>query len=573
VNSSHDETRSARPSERLTRRSFLRGAAGLGVSAGLLAACAPAVSSPTAAPPKPAEAPPAAKVTSGQAPAETKPAAPAGTAAPAAKSAEAAKPAEAKPGAVKRGGTLTLGMPNDFLTFDPFNLAAAHYTYAQNFYDTLIRYDHKLTPLPGLAERWTISQDGTAVTLNLRKGVRFHSGKELVADDIVKNFEKAADKDRGFNMLPAVAGVEGVKADDAGTATITFKKVSPEITDLLQTISIVDPGGMDALKTRAAGSGPFKFAEWAPGDRTVAERFGEYWGAPAPHLDRVIYKVFNDSDAMVAALQSGVVDLVVSLPPKDVQRLSNEFNLVRGLGPSTYEIRVNGTKPPFDKKEARQALLYAIDRKGVVDNVLFGVSEPAALPFSTASPAYDASVAAKYPFDLNKAKELLAQAGVTNGRAEAIVLPQFPELPAIAQVLKADLAKIGFELELVVLDSTEYYRRLLGGEFQLAPSFSGNTQKYPTRIALNSIYRPANNPVWGNDVPKAYVDALNEANSTIDPAQQKAAFQKLSAALLDEAWVVSIAYRENVFGLAKHVKGFDFTVDDMPVLENAWLDK
>jgi ABC-type transport system substrate-binding protein len=568
VNASHDETGDARPAERLTRRSFLRGAAGLGVSAGLLAACAPAASSPTAAPPKPAEAPK---------PAESKPAAPAATTAPAAKPAEkpaeAAKPAESKPGAAKRGGTLTLGMPNDFLTFDPFNLAAAHYTYAQNFYDTLIRYDQKLTPLPGLAEKWTISPDGTAVTLNLRKGVKFHSGKELVAEDVVKNFEKAADKDRGFNMLPAVAGVEGVKADDAGTATITFKRVSPEITDLLQTISIIDPGGMDALKTRAAGSGPFKFAEWAPGDRTVAERFGDYWGQPAPHLDRVIFKVFTDSDAMVAALQSGVIDLCVSLPTKDVARLSNDFNLVRGLGPSTYEVRVNGTKPPFDKKEARQALIYAIDRKGVVDNVLFGVSQPTVLPFSTASPAYDASLAAKYPFDLNKAKELLAQAGVTNGRAEAIVLPQFPELPAIAQILKDDLAKIGFELELVVLDSTEYYRRLLGGEFQLAPSFSGNTQKYPTRIALNSIYRPANNPVWGDNVPKAYVDALNEANGTIDPAKQKAAFQKLSAALLDEAWVVSIAYRENVFGLAKHVKGFDFTVDDMPILENAWLDK
>jgi peptide/nickel transport system substrate-binding protein len=574
VDTSVDETRSARSSRRPTRRSFLQGAVGLGVSAGLLAACAPATPSPVPAPKteaKPTEAPKPAEA--------SKPAAPAATTAPAAKPAEskpaeAAKPAEAKPGAaVKRGGTLTVGMPNDFLTFDPFNLAAAHYNYAQNFYDTLIRYDQKLMPLPGLAEKWTMAGDGTAVTLNLRKGVRYHNGKELVAEDVVKNFEKAADKDRGFNMLPAVANVEGAVADDPSTVTVKFKKVSPEITDLLQAMSIIDPGGMDTLKNRAAGSGPFKFVEWAPGDRTVAERHGDYWGKPAPHLDRVIFKVFSDSDAMVAALQSGVVDVVVSLPPKDVQRLSSEFNLVRGVGPSTYELRINGTRPPFDKKEARQALLYAIDRKGIVDNVLFGVSEPTVLPFSTTSPAYDASLAAQYPFDVNKAKELFAKAGLTNGRAEALVLPQFPELPAIAQVLKADLAKIGFELDVVVLDSTEYYRRLLGGEFQLAPSFSGNTQKYPTRISLNSIYRPANNPVWGNDVPKAYVDALNEANGTIDPSRQKAAFQKLNAALLDEAWVVSIAYRQNVFGLAKHVNGFDITVDDMPVLENVWLDK
>ena len=118
-----------------------------------------------------------------------------------------------------------------------------------------------------------------------------------------------------------------------------------------------------------------------------------------------------------------------------------------------------------------------------------------------------------------------------------------------------------------------HYKRLLAGDFQICPSFSGNTQKYPTRVSLNSIYRTANNPVWGNEVPKAYVDAVNEANGTIDPAKQKAAFAKLNAAILDEAWVISIAYRQSVFGLAKHVDGFAYTVDDMAVLENVSLEK
>jgi ABC-type transport system substrate-binding protein len=311
-----------------------------------------------------------------------------------------------------------------------------------------------------------------------------------------------------------------------------------------------------------------------PGDHTTLERNASYWGAPAPWVDRVVFKVFGDSDAMVAALQSGICDLVVSLPPKDVGRLSREFNLVRGHpGALTYELRVNGTRPPFDKKEARQALLYAMDRKAVVENVLFGVSQPAVLPFSRASAAYDPSALQKYAFDLKRAKELLDKAGVKGGKAELLALPQFPELPAIGQIIKADLAKIGLEVDLVILDSTQYYKRVLAGEFQLAMSFSGNTQKYPTRVALNSIYRPANNPVWGNNVPKPYLDALTEANSTVDPARQKAAFAKLNAAILDEAWVISIAYRQSVFGLARHVDGYAFTVDDMSVLENVSLEK
>jgi peptide/nickel transport system substrate-binding protein len=404
--------------------------------------------------------------------------------------------------------------------------------------------------------------------------VKFHSGKDLAAADVVKNFEKAADKDRGQNMLPAVANVAGVTAPDAGTVVITFKKVSPEITDLLQAMAIIEPAAMDTLKNRGSGTGPFKFVEWVPGDRTVLERNPTYWGAPAPWADRVVFKVFSDSDAMVAALQSGICDLVVSLPPKDVARLSREFNLVRGHpGALTYELRVNGAKPPFDKKEARQALVYAMDRKAVVQNVLFGVSEPTVLPFSRASAAYDASTLDRYAFDLKKAKELLDRAGIKGGKAECLALPQFPELPAIGQIIKADLAKIGFEVDLVILDSTQYYRRVLGGDFQLATSFSGNTQKYPTRVSLNSIYRTTNNPVWGNNVPKAYTDAIAEASSTVDPAKQKAAFAKLNAAILDEAWVISIAYRQSVFGLAKHVDGFAYTIDDMAVLENVSLEK
>ena len=149
--------------------------------------------------------------------------------------------------AKKRGGTLTVGMPNDWNTFDPHNLAFANFTLQQNLYDTLTRYDQTLKPLPGLAERWTLAPDGQSVTLTLRKGVKFHSGKEMVAGDVVKNFEKAADKDRGINMYPAVTNVAEVTAPDAGTVLVKFKKVSPEVFDLLQAMAIIEPSAMESL--------------------------------------------------------------------------------------------------------------------------------------------------------------------------------------------------------------------------------------------------------------------------------------------------------------------------------------
>src|SRR5262249_46337889 len=149
----------------------------------------------------------------------------------------------------------------------------------------------------------------------------------------------------------------------------------------------------------------------------------------APYVDRVVYKVFNDSDAMVAALQSGIVDMVANLPTKDVARLSNDFNLVKGYpGALTYELRINPTRPPFDQKQVRQALQYAIDREGIVKTVLFGVSQPTVLPYSPYSPAYDESVMARYPYDLKRAKAMLDASGATNLKASAMVSPQYPEL-------------------------------------------------------------------------------------------------------------------------------------------------
>jgi peptide/nickel transport system substrate-binding protein len=262
------------------------------------------------------------------------------------------------------------------------------------------------------------------------------------------------------------------------------------------------------------------------------------------------------------------------LPPKDVARLSRDFNMVKGHpGALTYELRINVTRPPFDRKEVRQALHFAIDRKGIVEKVLFGVSQPTVLPYSPHSAAYDKSALEKYPFDLNRAKQLLGKSGATGLKAEAMVVSSYPELGAIAQIVQADLAKIGFEMSIAVLDPTQGSRRLLAGDFQCTPSFSGNTQKYPTRVTLNSIWRTGKNPVWGDNIPKAYVDAVTEAAGTIDPAKQKAAFAKLNAVILDEAWVIPIAYRQSVFGVAKHVDGFAFTVDDMAVLENASIEK
>jgi glutathione transport system substrate-binding protein len=205
---------------------------------------------------------------------------------------------------------------------------------------------------------------------------------------------------------------------------------------------------------------------------------------------------------------------------------------------------------------------------------MFGIGSPTVVPFPDYSPAYDPRWNDIYKYDLNKAKELIAKGGYPSGfEAKILIVSTNPLHSAIAQVLQADLAKIGCKLTLDPIDTTVYYQKLYAGDFQITPSGSGRQHKYPTGLTSNSIYRLANSPGWGDNVPKAYVDAVKDALATMNPASQKDAFRRMSDALMDESWIVNIAWQVNLFALAKHVKSFDYNPDDMPFLHGVFIDR
>jgi ABC-type transport system substrate-binding protein len=476
----------------------------------------------------------------------------------------------------RRGGTLTVGQPYDVVSFDPFQFLLVNGIVIANVYEPLVRFDTKLKPVAGLAEKWTIAPDYKSVTFNLRRGVKFHSGKDFVADDVVKNFDKAADKDKGLSKTSLVAGIDKVTAADPSTVTITFKSANPAVLDLISAMPIIDPTGFDGLKTKGAGSGPFKTTEWVPGDHITLDRHTAYWDQTVPYVDKMIIKVFSDTDSMIAALQSGSVDMTLGVPSKDAARLKDQFTTFQS-DPSSivWELRVNPRKAPFDKKPARQALQYALNRKGIVDTVFFGLGGgPTVTPWVPSSPAFDASALSKYPFDLDKAKSLFAAAGVTNGSAKIVCFRSDPDQIGIAQILKADLAKIGFTLDLDLVDPAESSRRLNAGDYQLSVQGATFIQKYPTTITGISAYRTGpTNTVWGDQVPKDWVDGVNEANAATDTAKQLAAFTKMRNSLLDESGVVEVAYRPNVASGAKYVKGFFFDPDDLPLFNLTRVEK
>jgi peptide/nickel transport system substrate-binding protein len=217
---------------------------------------------------------------------------------------------------------------------------------------------------------------------------------------------------------------------------------------------------------------------------------------------------------------------------------------------------------------------YALDRQGVVDKILFGQSETTVIAYPKFSPAYNPKVEGMYKYDLNKAKDLLAKAGLASGAKAAIVAPtNYPELVDMSQFLQADLAKIGFQLEVQPMDPAQWYPKLNSGDYQMTFSFAGNSHKYPTRAMLGTAFRLANNPLWPSGPPKAYADAVNAANGTMDKAKQKVAFDQIVDVMLDEAWALSVCWRYTLFASQKYVKGMDWSVDDQIVLEGVSIEK
>lgn len=474
------------------------------------------------------------------------------------------------------GGTLRIGINQDILNFDPFALNFEHFPTIMAMYDALVRYDSELNVSPSLATSWEIADDNASVTVTLRDGATFHSGGRVNADAVVTTYLRAMNPETGNNILGFSADIESVSAVDDSTVLIEFKRPLPElaITDILQAISIIDPAGIDDLATRAAGAGPFKFQSWEPGVELVLSANENYWGTGGPYVDEIIYTVFDDSDAQLAAYNSGAIDIAWNIPVKDAANLPEE-NVLRGHpGSLTYAFQLNADRPPFDNPHMRKMLQFATNRQGMVDAALFGQSTTTVLPWAKSSPAYDDSLNEEYAFDLDRAKELF-DAGVAEGAQTSAVLninSGTPQMLLMGQILQADLAKIGFDMQINSLDGAAFADFYVAKDYGLITNFNGNLAKYPTRLTGNSTFRLEDNRGWPDGLPQEYIDAINQASSALTEAEQEAAFTNLRDVLVDLSWVINIAYNQNTSALADHVSGAAVTVDTMLILEDIQID-
>ena len=474
-----------------------------------------------------------------------------------------------------KGGTLRVAILDDMTNFDPQQFSVVNFPLIKNLYDSLIEYTPDGKPVPSLATAWQIAPDNTAVTVTLRKGVKFSGGTPFDAEAVAATLKKAADPQKGKNVYATMSFVKDWTIVDPQTIRLNFKGPAPErqITDLLQFLSVIDPAGIDTVETKPAGTGAFMLGERVVGQRIVLKKNPSYWREKEPVLDEVVLTIFAEDGSATAALESGAVDVIYGGTARSARRLKDAgYQLIQGPGPLVQVFRINSTRGPFRNAKFRQAFNYLMDRQGILRVGYAGLGEVVALPWAPASPAFDKSYNETYAYNIEKAKKLLAESGL--GASEMSnwkLLVNGTDQPsvAISQVVQNSLAQAGITIELDVQQGAQFIDALLKGRFDAVFGGIGNIQKFPTRVATNSIYRTANNPVLGDPHPHPeYVSAIDKVNSTFGSGEDvKAAYDNLNKVLVGTAFAIPTnTYDTGLTVAAKKVDGFTLDIDNMLVL-------
>ncbi len=377
---------------------------------------------------------------------------------------------------IKQGGAMTVTYKDDVSTLDPaIGYDWQNWSMIKSLFDGLMDYAPGTTDLvPDLAESYTLSDDGLTYTFKLRDGVTFHNGRPLTAEDIAYSINRVVRPETQSPGAGFFGMIEGFDAVASGAAqelsgirivdprTIEFKLSAPNAT-FLHVMAInfahavpreeVERYGQDFGK-HPVGTGAFKLEEWTLGQRVVFARNENYYRQGLPRLDRIVFEVGQEPLVALLRLQRGEVDILGDgIPPAKFLEVmeSPEWrdNVVEGGQLHTGYVTMNVNVPPFDNKLVRQAVNHAINKDRVI-RIINGRAVPANQPLPPAMPGYDPDFEG-YPYDPEKAKSLLAEAGLADGFTTELFAMNTDPNPRIAQAIQQDLAAVGIKAELKTL--------------------------------------------------------------------------------------------------------------------------
>ena len=487
--------------------------------------------------------------------------------------------AQTKPAAEpRRGGTLTYTYHPEPTALSTIATTAVPVALiSTKIFESLLEYEGPgLTPKPGLAVSWTISENNRIYTFKLRPGVKWHDGAAFTSADVKFSIEKIVRPlhSRGKVYFDNVAIIE-----TPDPLTVVFKLTEP-VPFFLKTFQpteapilpkhILEKLNVDDAKSvrssefmqKPVGTGPFRLKEWQKGSHIVLERFPDYWKKGRPYLDQVVLKVIPDGAARSIALENGEVDLapMSAVPQADIQRLAGLKQLAlsdagaEGLGPMLW-LEVNLRDKALGDARVRQAISLALDRKKIVDIIWFGQGKPATGPLVSGNPYYNKALK-PFVYDPKLANRILDDAGFRRGannmrfKVQQNFLPYGESWVRLAEYVKQELGKIGIDVETQSLDLGGWLKKIYTDwDYGITSNFTHNysdpsigTQRsfISGTIAKGATFTNSMN-YRNPKIDELYRKALTET----DPAKRRRMFDEVQVVLHDDLpviFLVEIAY-------------------------------
>jgi peptide/nickel transport system substrate-binding protein len=382
-----------------------------------------------------------------------------------------------------RGGTIVVALGGDPPLLNPhFSTLPWVYMSGMGVFNSLVRLDLALNPHPDLAESWSVSPDVKVYTFKLVRNAQWHDGRPFTSADVKFTIEEVLMK-LNPNGPTIFSGLERVDTPDPYTAVLRFNRPHPAaflyldvpLTGVILPKHVFEGTDIRRNPANAApiGTGPFRFVEWNRGERIVLERNARYFKKDLPYLDRVVFRVVRDPAARVVALQNRDVDMILgfdlpvrdSIPVRQSRDLKALFTVDRAISGQWF-MGLNTSRPPFNDLKVRQAVAHAISKNLIWQRVFFGLGKVGTGPISQyLGQQYEKNVP-KYDYDLQKANQLLDEAGLRRGAGGVRFRVRFTfdgstaEWGRIGDILKEALAEVGIDVSLESLDFNTWFDRV-----------------------------------------------------------------------------------------------------------------
>ena len=483
--------------------------------------------------------------------------------------------AMSSPGALARQDTsaIIFGVGTDIDELDPRTTDTQEgYIACANVYDCLVLYELGATTLrPGLAESWEISDDGLEYTFTLRQGVKFHDGDDFNADAVVAWFNSIKEGAEGsqYDATRMVYMADFIsnwidkteKVDDFTVKMTLPAPYSPLLANLAIPIAgMVSPKaiaqGLDYVMVNPSGTGPFKLAQasdWTRDSQMTLEANPDYWGG-APLVQQLIIKVVPEGSTRLQQVEAGELDIAWALTPEDVEkaRTNPDLLVVEDAGLNTNNVEMNVTKEPFTSKEVRQALNYAVNKEELSEGLYNGNMVPAGGVLPPVDWAFNPDLKS-YPYDPDKAKELLAGAGYDESNPltftfMAYTIPRGynPVGDRLATAIQEYWGEVGVQAEIQTAEWTQYRADRQAGKFQVSLSGwqgdNGDPDNFLYSLLDGASAGAGNNSFFDN---KEVNDLLAQAQVISDQAERAKIYHQAEQIIVDEAPWVFLGYQKH----------------------------